>query len=241
MTQIEEKGFFGGAITGAVPHGWIDGSTLREVPDHQEMFLSPTTLSNLIFEINEYVPKPSSSGISGVNSGVDVELPTAVNTSTDSDDVAAAMYHILDICDDDDTMEVVREPKRVVLRRLSSAPVYAYAGSVRFTSPRKQRRDSGIQRQNDTVSTGTGDTAAAAASGSALPIPDRSTNSCHFLLVRLPAQRTDLLVWVNVPHDEFLAQGNEGGLASEEKLAEDVIGKFVEVLDVKDWGLLGSG
>ncbi|KAE8553665.1 hypothetical protein EYB25_005047 [Talaromyces marneffei] len=238
MAQIEERELFGGAITGAVPRGWIDGSTLREVPDHQEMFLSPTTLSNLIFEINEYVPHSSSGGLGAVTSGLDVELPTSVHIDADSEDVAAAMYHIFDICDGDDTMDIIREPKRVPLKKLTASPMgakaSAYAGLVTFTSPRKQRREGGMQRlQNAVVEQN-------AASGSTPPPPDKSTNNCHFLLVRLPDQSTDLLAFVNVPQDEFLVQGNTAGLAQEEELAEKVIEKFTEVLEIKNWGLFGS-
>lgn len=173
-------------------------------------------------------------------SGLDVELPTAINIDADSEDVAAAMYHILDVCDDDDTMDVIREPRRVPLKRLTESPLgakaSAYAGLVKFTTPRKQRRETaGTQRlQNAAAEQDT-------ASGSTPPPPDRSTNNCHFLLVRLPDQKTDLLVFVNVPQDEFLARGDMGPLAREEELADQVIGKFAEVIDVKDWGLFGSG
>lgn len=204
------------------------------------MFLSPTTLSNLIFEINEYVPQTSSSGgLNGVASGLDVELPTAINIDADSEDVAAAMYHILDICDDDDTMDVIREPRRVPLKKLTAsamgAKASAYAGLVKFTTPRKQRREGGgTQRLAATAEERN------AASGSTPPPPDRSTNNCHFLLVRLPDQKTDLLIFVNVPQDEFLARGDMVLLAKEEDLADEIIGKFAEVIDVKDWRLFGS-
>jgi hypothetical protein len=43
-----------------------------------------------------------------------------------------------------------------------------------------------------------------------------------------------------VPQDEFLVQGNTGALAKEEELADEVIGRVVEVLDIKNWGLFGS-
>jgi hypothetical protein len=216
-------------------------STIREVPDHQEMFLSPTTLSNLIFEINEYVPPSSSGGLNAVTSGLEVEIPTAINIDADSEDFAAAMYHILDICDDDDTMDVIREPRRVPLNRLTAsamgAKASAYAGLVKFTTPRKQRREGGgTQRLQNTAAAAEQN----AASGSTPPPPDTSTNNCHFLLVRLPDQKTDLLVFVNVPQDELLGQGNTGALAKEEELADEVIGKFTEMLDVKNWGLFGS-
>lgn len=33
MTQIEERELFGGAITGAVPQGWIDGRFVSSLLD----------------------------------------------------------------------------------------------------------------------------------------------------------------------------------------------------------------
>lgn len=213
-------------------------STLREVPDHQEMFLSPTTLSNLIFEINEYVPSSSAAGLNGVASGLEAEVSSGISIDADSEDVAAAMYHILDICDDDDTMDVIREPRRVPIDRLTASPsgsnASAYAGLVKFNGPGKQRREAvGTQRLAATAEQN-------AASGSTPSFPERSTNNCHFLLVRLPDHKTDLLVFVNVPQDEFLARGDTGLLAKEEELAEELIGKFAELIDIKDWGLFGS-
>lgn len=192
-------------------------SGVREIPDHQEVFLSPTTLSNLIFEINEYVPKQR--GMNALTSAPDIELPSGIHIGGDAEDVAAAFYHILDICDDEDTMNMIKPPRKVELKKLTAAKakdVCAFSGLAEMTSPRKQRKESFSETS------------------------DRSTTSCHFLLVRLPEQQTDLLVFVNVPHDEFDARGDSGALAKEEDLASELIAKFAEVLDIKDWSLFGS-
>ena len=36
----------------------IDASDIRQIPDHQEVFLSTKTLTSIIFEINQYVSQP---------------------------------------------------------------------------------------------------------------------------------------------------------------------------------------
>lgn len=56
MTTFVTKDLYGGAMTVQLPKDYIDASDLRQIPDHQEVFLSPTTLTSLIFEINQYLP-----------------------------------------------------------------------------------------------------------------------------------------------------------------------------------------
>ena len=63
--------------------------------------------------------------------------------------------------------------------------------------------------------------------------------SCHYLLVRLEKQKTDLLVFMNVPHDEFDTKGDPAGLSREEELATGFVDKLLETLEVKNWGLFG--
>ncbi|EAT80644.1 hypothetical protein HBI56_203880 [Parastagonospora nodorum] len=50
---------FGGAITVDLPSNFADTSTIREVPDHQEVYLDAGGYSNIVIEILEYVDKPS--------------------------------------------------------------------------------------------------------------------------------------------------------------------------------------
>ena len=58
MTTFASRDLYGGAITVSLPTTYIDASDIRQVPDHQEVFLSNKTLTSLIFEINEYVKLP---------------------------------------------------------------------------------------------------------------------------------------------------------------------------------------
>lgn len=220
-------------------------STMREIPDHQELFLSATTLSSLIFEINEYVPKQQV--VSSLSSTPDLLLGSggggSIHADTDAEGIAAAIYHLRDLCDEDDTMDVISAPRKVQLQKKSltaaAKGLSAFSGLAKFTTPRKQRRESAQQQQQRQQRQDVAFVSVDASGGGSSSSDNRSTQSCHFLLVRLPEKETDLLVFVNVPHDEFNLQGDPRALAKEEELASGLIEKFIEVLDVNDWGLLG--
>lgn len=164
--------------------------------------------------------------------------PAAAATGTEEEKigVAAALYHLQDLCDEDDTMEVINAPHSVQLDRLTASSsaagvtISAFSGVVKYTTPKKQRGP----HQHQQVSTGD-----ATASSSAAATLTKSVHSSHFLLVRMPDKETDLLVFVNVPHDEFDAQGDSGALVREEAVASKLLGRFVETIDVVDWNLFG--
>jgi hypothetical protein len=56
-------------------------------------------------------------------------------------------------------------------------------------------------------------------------------------MVRLEAQETDLLVFFNVPHEEFDKNGDARGLSREENVAEETVSALVGHLEIRDWGL----
>jgi hypothetical protein len=185
-------------------------------------------LSNLIVEINEYVSAQEAPPPAGAAAG----------TEEEKIGVAAALYHLQDLCDEDDTMEVINAPRRVQLNRLAASSsaagvtISAFAGVVKYTTPKKQRGPH--QHQISTNSSGD-----ATAGSSAAATPQKSVHSSHFLLVRLLEKETDLLLFVNVPHDEFDVQGDSGALAREEALASELVGRLIETIDVVDWNLFG--
>ncbi|KAL8989491.1 MAG: hypothetical protein Q9177_001630 [Variospora cf. flavescens] len=72
---------FGGAITADFPNGYLDVSNIREVPDHQEIYLDASGFSSVIIEIAERVTQP----------------PT---------DEEALKFHFEDIVDDNDTSKI---------------------------------------------------------------------------------------------------------------------------------------
>ncbi|OJJ49195.1 hypothetical protein ASPZODRAFT_140126 [Penicilliopsis zonata CBS 506.65] len=238
MTSFTERGFFGDAIFGAIPQGWIDASDLREIPDHQEVFLSPSTLSSLIIEINQRVSdedaRSMAQRISSASSAAE-EDPEAVV------DKAAALYHLNDICEEGDLMHILTPPQRVRLPKFPSSSGTAYRGVVCFETTNRRQRGNVHNTSSSTNNT----------TPHPLPSPPFTTNGavagsstarssragCHFLLVRLAEQETDLLVVVNVPHDEFDSRGDERGLNAEEALGAAMVAKIVETLDVRNWGL----
>ncbi|KAH8701700.1 putative Ran-interacting protein Mog1 [Talaromyces proteolyticus] len=248
--QFEEKPLFGGAITGTIPQGWLDASDIRQVPNHQEIFLSPTTLSNLIIEINEYVPKQQAlRTLSSAPESLS-QAGAAAHVGAEAEGVAAALYHLRDLCDEGDTMDIINPPHPVQLKHFTAVNnLSAFTGIVKYTTPKKQRsataginalgREDSAQQQTSFTSidgdvSGGRDTASSSTTG-----PWRSSYSSHFLLVRLPEKETDILVFVNVPHDEFDLQGDPRALAREEAIASGLLEKFVEVLEVKNWDLFG--
>lgn len=58
MASFATHELYGGAITVELPSPLIDASDIRQIPDHQEVFLSTKTLTSIIFEINQYVNQP---------------------------------------------------------------------------------------------------------------------------------------------------------------------------------------
>ncbi|PAV23230.1 Mog1p [Pyrrhoderma noxium] len=54
MTSTRE--LFGGAITAVFPSSYIDASTLRQIPDNQEVLVSPTSDISFIIEVLQRVP-----------------------------------------------------------------------------------------------------------------------------------------------------------------------------------------
>jgi hypothetical protein len=54
MLNFIRKNLFGGAITIELPENAIDVSKLRQVPDHEEVFVHPKSDQSLMIEILEY-------------------------------------------------------------------------------------------------------------------------------------------------------------------------------------------
>jgi hypothetical protein len=110
-------------------------------------------------------------------------------------------------------VQMLAPPQRVDIPRISSsapsgsASVKAYRSAVSFTTPKKE---------DPTLF---------------------ATVQCHSLLVRLEAQETDLLIFFNVPREEFEKEGNEEGFNMEVKVADGIVGALVETLEICDWGL----
>lgn len=187
------------------------------MPDHQEVFLSSNTLSNLIIEINQRVSEQDALNASAKFTRGTV--PPSGCATPQVIDHGACLYHLVDFCDAQDKIEVISSPERIDVPGVSSsspAPVqinaYKCASSI-TTQKRDAHRDS--------------------TDGP----PPSSTVTCHYLLIRLEEQETDILAWFNVPHDEFLENGDVQGLTNEIDLAKSTIDALASKLEIKDWGL----
>lgn len=234
-----EREFYGGAIAGAIPAGWIDSSDLREVPDHQEIYLSPTTLSNFILEVNEAVPNNEALAHLDQQQQQSTAPAGGVHANKETIDKAAVNYHLHDLCDEGDTIQAVIPPAPISLPRFKPEhQARAYKGLASFTTPKTQRKGGG--RVPGSVDGSVATTTMGASGGvGGTDAPQVSRLSCHYLLVRLEKQETDLLAFMNVPHDEFDTKGDPAGLSREEELATGFVDKLVETLEVRNWELFG--
>ncbi|KAJ5232075.1 hypothetical protein N7468_005031 [Penicillium chermesinum] len=232
MAQFTDQDFFGGAIRGVVPQRWIDASNLREIPDHQELFLSSDTLSSLIIEINQRVSQEDALSTFRTLSQQDPTLAAGsgspATASPEAIDQAAALYHLHDLCEEGDGFQVVSPPHRVSPSKLvatapAGSPVAVFKGIAQIRSVPRQRGGQPPSGPGAVV-------AGEAVDGGQV---QATTLTCHYLLVRLQAQETDLLIFFN----SLIRKGDAQGLAKEESLAEDTIQALVEEFEIRDWGL----
>ncbi|KAL2393557.1 hypothetical protein ABEF93_003235 [Exophiala dermatitidis] len=224
---------YGGAMTVELPVDLIDSSDLRQIPNHQEVFLSPTTLTSIIFEINDYQtpqhyggqPATSTtptSTLSNPNSNLD-------GTGTTTTDSEAAKYHFTDVITGIDTLAApLSSPQRVRLQKpsLASYPAYVLEGTIVSYDTRSP--------------------------GGIPPLTSSQHQQQHQsslvhqiqLLVRLQDHATDLCVRINVPLKEFANNNGDGDVQAAETetaFARDLLEHVVVTLDVVDFSLFGGG
>lgn len=152
------------------------------------------------------------------------------SANSETIDKAAALYHLHDLCEEGDSLETIIPAEKVTLAKFPPT-VAAYKGVVSFVTPKSGKGAGGRIPV---------DVEGAAAGGMKGPGGKEALTSkmtCHYLLVRLEQQGTDLLVFLNVPHEEFDGSGDPRGLSREEELAVEVVGRLVQTLEVRDWGL----
>ena len=150
--------------------------------------------------------------------------------TTETVDKAAVLYHLHDLCETGDTLETIIPAEGVRMSGFADETgARAYKGVVSYTT---SKRGGGAGRIPVSV-----DGAAAGETGMGGALTSRLT--CHYLVVRLERQGTDLVVLVNVPHEEFDGKGDPRGLSREEEGAGQVVEEMVKKLKVKDWGLFG--
>lgn len=202
---------YGGAITVQLPADVVDASDLREIPDHQEVFLSNKTLTSIIFEINEY------------------QQPSAITSedpnNTASTDEAAASYHLNDVIDDTDHISdtgIQTTPTK--LSQLSVSKFPAYQSTATIVSPeldRSKKTTLPLAWQTN-------------------PAQKEQLVGTIQLLVRMENYDTDLCVRINVPLKEF-GDSQSQAAQNEVTVAMEVMKNIAESIDIKDFSLFGAG
>ncbi|OAX83108.1 hypothetical protein ACJ72_02533 [Emergomyces africanus] len=201
---------------------------MRPVPDNQEAFMSDTTRTSILVEINERLNLPqlqqihpqqavaSSSTTTTTNPTAAAALATSntispSNTTTDdtlAQDLNATAFHLHEVCEiSGDSYEILDNPRPIQLPRLPGVPAYM-AQALLTSSTRRQG-------------------AATAA----------ATSTCHFLLIRLKEKSTDIIAYIVVPHAGLENAADAGAVAREEMFAHEAMAKVVESFEIRDYGL----
>lgn len=215
--NFSRRELYGGAIEVDLPTDSIDASDLRQVPDHQETFLRPNTLTSVIFEINEYQTAQA------VQSNI-LTSTQEISQSLTADE-AAAIHHFKDIIAEPDYIAepgITTQPAK--LAQLSLARFRANYSTAVIITPEidlSARSTLPVQWQTD-------------------PVQKEYQTKSHQLLIRLDEFETDLCVRVNIPMKEFSSVQSEGAL-TEVATGDQILQKIVESLDIKEFGLFGGG
>ncbi|KAK5135051.1 hypothetical protein LTR08_005711 [Meristemomyces frigidus] len=189
-TTFNSTPLFGGALTASLPSTFTDVSEMRQVPDHQEVWLDPNGFTSIVVEILERVEKP---------------------------DLEALQHHLDDLVEEDaGEMKVWTSGVAHFVRLPQGTPAYTLLAT---TPPGAKQR--GRAHEPEFV-------------------------GVILMLVRLEAQKTDLIVAINVPHVE--GSYDESGVDFEGGELGVLMGKaggmrdeVVRTLEVRDWGLFGEG
>jgi len=109
MTSYTSTPLFGGALIVDLPSNFADVSTIRQVPDHQEVYLDKDGYTSIIFDITERVGLPGSSA---------------------AIDGTALTSHLEDIVDsDDDVVQVWTTANTVFSKLPEGTPCYTLIAS----------------------------------------------------------------------------------------------------------------
>ncbi|DAA76569.1 TPA_exp: putative Ran-interacting protein Mog1 [Trichophyton benhamiae CBS 112371] len=240
-TGYELVELYGGAMKVLIPKGFANMGSIYPIPDNQEVFRSTSTKTNIIIELVERLEPGSYT--------LPEEVAAQLETSSDTnkEELSAVLYHLHDMCTSNgDTYEILDLPKPYPVQLIPSP---AYTCQALVTAKGKisdtQRllnmlSDSTQQATSTSTSTSTG-TAGTTGTTITTPITEHeSTSTCHFFLVRLAQYGTDILVYINVPHDMLEESGVPGAVAQEEMRAHDIMANMMRSLGIIDYSLFGG-
>ncbi|EEH09136.1 hypothetical protein HCBG_02673 [Histoplasma capsulatum G186AR] len=193
---------------------------MREVPDNQEAFVSDSTRTSILIEINERLnlsqlqqgdpqqaaATSSTTGAGPATTPFSFSLPNTTKDDAIAQDLHAAAFHLHEICEiSGDSYKIIDNPQLIQLPKLPQVP--AYLAKALITSSAR-------------------DVDAAVA-----------TSTCRLLLIRLMEKSTDIIAYIVVPHSEFDDAGDPRAAAREEAFAEEVMANVVESFEIRDYGL----
>lgn len=220
--QFEKRELYGGAITVEFPTDTIDTSDLREVPDHQEVFLRRSTLTSIIFEINEY---QDTAAIQGAANTISTYSELNIDSTIPSADGAAATHHFKDVIVPTDYLTpagIETVAVKLAQPSLANFPAYFSTGAI-------------IEREVDRLVKST-----LPVEWQASPAQKEVETKTQQLLIRMKDHGTDFCVRINIPMKEFNGAQSEAAL-TELAVVDQIMKKIVQTLDVKDFGLFGGG
>lgn len=234
MASFSTQALYGGAISANLPTGFVDAGELRQIPDHQEVYLSPKTLTTIIFEINEYVSPLTAASRTNVDPSIIASVPgagggseAAVSVNSTEAAAAAALYHLQDLIDANDTLDAVSSPRSVRMRNpgLQGLPAFTLRGKLSVREKERRAVGGSVLPEEEYQDS------------NAPPHSIQTSTTIRLLLVRIEAKATDLCVTVNVPWKELEAQNEVDG---EEAFADAVLETVIASLEIKDFGLFGE-
>jgi len=220
--EFTKRDLYGGAIVVSLPTDLIDASDLRQIPDHQEVFLRRNALTSIIFEINEY---QTDDHITIATTNTEPTNSASATTPTQPPDEQAATHHLTDLIQPPDYLaKSSLQTASTALSRPSLANFPVYHTTATIITPEVDVR---------------------AARQSTLPVAWQSnpvqkeyeTRTLQ-LLVRMKEYETDFCVRIDVPLKEF-DENREGG-EMETRWAEEVFQQIIQTIDIKEFGLFGS-
>lgn len=223
-SRCTKRDLYGGAITVSLPTDSIDASDLRQIPDHQEVFLRPKTLTSIIFEINEYQSSDTITAPDTSTTNAGVTNLTPGDTSVPASDAAAATYHIRDVIQPPDHISPSGvETTSITLSQPSLVNFPTYLSAATIITP---------EVDHSAQST-------LPVTWQSNPVQKECQTKTQQLLVRMKEYGTDLCVRINVPLKEFSGAQSEAALTEIAK-ADSMMREIVQSLDVKDFALFGS-
>ncbi|KAK2738563.1 hypothetical protein FQN57_006986 [Myotisia sp. PD_48] len=238
---------YGGAMKVLIPKGFTNIGQIYPIPDNQEIFRSTKTKTNIVIELVERLqpgdynlPQEDLARISTQTPG---QYPVT-HSETTIEDFKTVLCHIHDICAaNKDKYEILDPPKPYPVL-LIPAPAYTcqvlIRSKIRVAAPADGASPgSGSVIASGSVS-GAGESGSATSSTSAAFTERETTGTCHFFLVRLAQFGTDILVHINVPHDDLEESGGPGAIAREELHAHQIMAEMMRSLGVLDYGLFGN-